>query len=179
MPDEPQAQMPQGQNFSLDPSTSWSCFLENVFNLSKSRMGLLGGSDGKESACNAGELGSIPGLGRFPGGGNGNPTPILLPGESHRQRSLEGYTVHGVTRSWTQLNNLTLLSLTLLICKLKLEILFHLAVWGLMGLHYLYSCHLLLTLPWRPSWTPLPSSTLLQVACLLPEHVDSFNRLPI
>ena len=32
-----------------------------------------GGSDGKESACNAGDLGSIPGLGRFPGEGNGNP----------------------------------------------------------------------------------------------------------
>ena len=31
------------------------------------------GSDGKESACNAGDLGSIPGLGRFPGEGNGNP----------------------------------------------------------------------------------------------------------
>ena len=32
-----------------------------------------GGSDGKESACNAGDLGSIPGLGRSPGGGHGNP----------------------------------------------------------------------------------------------------------
>ena len=91
----------------------------------KSRMGLLDGSDCKESACNAGDLGLIPGLGRFPGGENGNPTPIFLPGESHRRRSLEGYTVHGVAKSWTQLNDLTLLSLTLLICKLKLEILFH------------------------------------------------------
>ena len=35
--------------------------------------GFPGGSDGKESACNARDLGSIPGLGRFPGGGNGNP----------------------------------------------------------------------------------------------------------
>ena len=32
-----------------------------------------GGSDGKESACNAGDTGSIPGLGRSPGEGNGNP----------------------------------------------------------------------------------------------------------
>ena len=32
-----------------------------------------GGSDGKESACNAGDLGSIPGLGKSPGEGNGNP----------------------------------------------------------------------------------------------------------
>ena len=36
-------------------------------------MGFPGGSDGKESACNAGDLGSIPGLGRSPGGGLGYP----------------------------------------------------------------------------------------------------------
>ena len=35
--------------------------------------GFPGGLDGKESACNAGDLGSIPGSGRFPGEGNGNP----------------------------------------------------------------------------------------------------------
>ena len=35
-------------------------------------MGFPGGSDGKESACNAGDLGLIPGLGRSPGEGNGN-----------------------------------------------------------------------------------------------------------
>ena len=34
--------------------------------------GFSGSSDGKESACNAGGLGSIPGSGRFPGEGNGN-----------------------------------------------------------------------------------------------------------
>ena len=32
-----------------------------------------GGSDGKESACNAGDLSSVPGSGRYPGEGNGNP----------------------------------------------------------------------------------------------------------
>ena len=36
-------------------------------------MGFPGGSDGKESACNAGDVGLIPGLGRSPGEGNGNP----------------------------------------------------------------------------------------------------------
>ena len=41
-----------------------------------------GGSDGKESACGVGDLGLIPGLGRSPGGGHGNPLPIFLPGES-------------------------------------------------------------------------------------------------
>ena len=36
-------------------------------------LGFLGGLDGKESTCNAADLGSIPGLGRSPGGGHGNP----------------------------------------------------------------------------------------------------------
>jgi len=36
-------------------------------------MGFPDGSDGKESACNSGDLGSIPGLGRSPGGGHSNP----------------------------------------------------------------------------------------------------------
>ena len=36
-----------------------------------------GGSAGKESTCNAGDLGLIPGLGRSPGGGHGNPLSIL------------------------------------------------------------------------------------------------------
>ena len=36
-------------------------------------IGFPGGSDGKASACNVEDLGSIPGLGRFPGEGNGNP----------------------------------------------------------------------------------------------------------
>ena len=39
-------------------------------------MGFPGGSDSKVSACNAGDPGSIPGLGRSPGEGNGNPLPI-------------------------------------------------------------------------------------------------------
>ena len=43
-----------------------------------------------ESTCQAGDIGLIPGLGRFLGGGNGN-TPIFLPGKSHGQRSLVGY----------------------------------------------------------------------------------------
>ena len=37
------------------------------------RFGFLGCSDGKESVCNAGDLGSIPGSGRSPGGGHSNP----------------------------------------------------------------------------------------------------------
>ena len=58
-------------------------------------MGFLGGSDGKASARNAGHLGSIPGLGRSPGEGNGNPLQALLPGKTHGQRSLIGYSPWG------------------------------------------------------------------------------------
>ena len=50
------------------------------------------GSDGKESICNAGDLGLIPVLGRSPGEGHGNPLQFL-PGESHGWRSLVGYSL--------------------------------------------------------------------------------------
>ena len=43
-----------------------------------------------EPACNAGDLGLIPGLGRSPTAGNGS--PVFLPGELHEQRSLVGYS---------------------------------------------------------------------------------------
>ena len=53
--------------------------------------GFSGGSDGKESSYNTGDLDSIPGSGRSPGEGNGN-TPVFLPGEFHGQRSLVDYS---------------------------------------------------------------------------------------
>ena len=57
-----------------------------------------GGSDGKESACNAGDLGLIPGLGKSPGEGNGNPRQY-----SGLENSMDGgiwqATVHGVVDS--------------------------------------------------------------------------------
>ena len=57
-----------------------------------------GGSYGKQSACNAGDLHSVPGLGGSPGEGNGySPPPVFLPGKSHGQRNLEGYIVYGVS----------------------------------------------------------------------------------
>ena len=53
-------------------------------------MGFPGGSDGKESACNAGDLGSTSGLGD-PRRREWQPTPVFLPRESYGQRSLAGY----------------------------------------------------------------------------------------
>ena len=52
-----------------------------------------GSPDSKQSACNMGDLGSVPGLGRSPGEGNGRQLiPIFLPGETHGQRSLTDYS---------------------------------------------------------------------------------------
>ena len=58
-------------------------------------MGFPGSSEVKASACNAGDPGLIPGLGRFPWRRKWQPTPVLLPGESHEQRSLVGYSPRG------------------------------------------------------------------------------------
>ena len=59
-------------------------------------MGFPSGSDGKESACNAGDLSLIPGFDSWVGKNlwrrKWQPTPVLLPGESHGQRSLVGYS---------------------------------------------------------------------------------------
>ena len=59
------------------------------------------GSDSKESACNAGDLGSIPGLGRSPGEGNGNPLQDSCL-ENPMDRGAWQATGHGVTKSWTR-----------------------------------------------------------------------------
>ena len=53
------------------------------------------GSDGKESACNARDLGLIPGLGRSPGGGHGNPLQFSCLEDPLGQRSQEGYSPWG------------------------------------------------------------------------------------
>ena len=58
-------------------------------------MGFPGGSDCKESTCNAGDLGSIPGLGRSPGGMHGNLLQYSCLENSHGQKSLVGYSSWG------------------------------------------------------------------------------------
>ena len=90
-------------------------------------MGLPGGPDGKEFTCNArtrGDPGSVPGLGRCPGAGNGSPLEYSCL-ENHMDRTAWQATVHGLqnqTRlndfhfashmnTWTALNSFTLLVL--------------------------------------------------------------------
>ena len=60
--------------------------------MSLSVLGFPSGSDIKESACNAGDLTLIPGLGSSPGGGHGNPLQDSCLEIRHGQRSLEGYS---------------------------------------------------------------------------------------
>ena len=60
-----------------------------------------GGSEVKVSAWNVGDPGLIPGSGRSPGEGKWQPTPVLLPGESHGGRSLVGYSPWGCKESDT------------------------------------------------------------------------------
>ena len=64
--------------------------------------GFPGSSDSKESAYNAGDLGSVPGSGRFQGEGNGNPLQYSC------LRGAWRAAVHEVMKSWTRLSSLTL-----------------------------------------------------------------------
>ena len=87
--------------------------------------GFPGGSEGKASSRNARDPCSIPGSGRSPGEGHGNPTPVFLPGESHGRRSL---VVHGVAESRTWLSDFTftflasyILCACFLMCKRELK----------------------------------------------------------
>ena len=80
-------------------------------------MGFLGGTSGKESACNAGNPGSIPGLGRSPGGAHGNPFQYSCL-ENPMDRRAWRATVHRVTKSWTWLKWLSMAWLTTIAIKL-------------------------------------------------------------
>ena len=66
--------MATGKTIALTRQTFDGKVMFPLFNmLSRLVIGFPGGSEDKASACNAGDLGSIPGLGISPGGGNGNP----------------------------------------------------------------------------------------------------------
>ena len=61
--------------------------------LTGNQWGFHGGSDGKESTCSVGDLGSIPRFGRSPGEGNGNPLQYSCLENTHEQRGLAGYSL--------------------------------------------------------------------------------------
>ena len=77
--------------------------------------GFCGDSDGKASACSVEDPGSIPGSGRSPGEGNGNPLQYSCLKNS-MDRGAWRATVHGVTNSRTQLNDFTLMVFPVVMC---------------------------------------------------------------
>ena len=83
---------------------SLSVLLLNILNFLI--LGFPGGSEAKASACNAGDLDSVPGLGRSPGEGNGNPLQY-----SCLENPMDGgacwATVHGLAKSRTRLSDFT------------------------------------------------------------------------
>ena len=62
-------------------------------------MGFPGGSDGRESTCNAADLGSVPELGRSRGGRHGNPHQYSSLGNPYGKKNLAGYSPWGHTES--------------------------------------------------------------------------------
>ena len=62
-------------------------------------LGFPGGAVVKNLPAKAGDTGSISGLGRSPGEGNGKPSPVFLPGKFHGERSLVGYSPWGCKES--------------------------------------------------------------------------------
>ena len=81
----------------------WSIAILATVVISKltSPIGFPGSSEVTASACNEGDLGSIPGLGSFLWRRKWQPTPVFLPRESHGQRSLVGYSPQGCKESDT------------------------------------------------------------------------------
>ena len=79
--------------------------------------GFPGSSDSKESACNVGDSGLIPGFWKIPWGRKWQPTPVFLPGKSHGQRSLAGYSPWGHKES--EMTEQLILSYPLLILSIK------------------------------------------------------------
>ena len=76
----------------------WFDSITDLMDMNMSKLqGFPGGSDGKESTCNMGDLDSIPGFGRSFGGGHDNP-PCL---ENPMDRGAWWATVYDVAKSWT------------------------------------------------------------------------------
>ena len=91
-----------------------TCFLEGslaylflyLSSLNRINRGFPGGSDSKESACSAGDSGSIPGLGTFPGEGNDNPLQYSCL-ENSMDKGAWWASDHRVAKSWDTTERLT------------------------------------------------------------------------
>ena len=81
----------------------WKNLLFSFFLFGHRLLGFPGGSDGKESACSAGDLGSVPGWERSPGEGIGNPLQYSCL-ENPMDRVACWVTVHVVAKRWARLS---------------------------------------------------------------------------
>ena len=79
-------------------SSCCNSFKQLIWQYLMAIQGFPGSSEVKESACNAGDPGSVPGLERFSWRRKWQPTPVFLPGKFHGQRSLAGYRPWGHKR---------------------------------------------------------------------------------
>ena len=91
------------------PPCRQHCSTPPIIKILLMSLGFPGGSEVKASACNARDLGSIPGLGRSPGEGNGNPLQYSCL-ENPTDREACWATVHGVAKSQTRLRGFTSLN---------------------------------------------------------------------
>ena len=82
----------------------WEDSLEKGWQPTPVFLGFPGGSDSKESTCNVGDLGSIPGLRRSPGVGHGNPLQYSFL-ENSMNRGAWWVTAHGIAKSQIRLSN--------------------------------------------------------------------------
>ena len=108
--------------------------------------GLPGGSDGKESACHAGDLGLVPGSERSPGEGFGNPLQYSCL-ENPLDRGDWRATVHRVTQSWAQLKRLSKHACTRIESTLILA-----CVYPVILAPLFEKCFFLIKLSWHPCW---------------------------
>ena len=86
----------------------WICYpfgRKYILKMGTTFLGIPGASDGKVFACNVGDLGSIPGSGRSPGEGNGNPLQYSSL-ENSMDEGAWWATVHGVAKSRTRLSRI-------------------------------------------------------------------------
>ena len=98
------AQNPLSSKYICNFSFILYYLFKNTKVMLKVKEGFPGGLDSKEFACNAGDLGSIPGSGRSPTERNGNLIQYSCL-QNFMDRGIWQAIVHGVAKSWTQLSN--------------------------------------------------------------------------
>ena len=96
----PLGRCPEHQTHLFLATPLWNTERKKKRLFARGNLGFSGGSDGKESACNVGDLSSIPWVGRFPGEGNGYPLQYSCL-ENSMDRGVWWDTVHGAPKSQT------------------------------------------------------------------------------